>query len=64
MKNNYCAGFFYDTEEELQKLMGTEAYLDMVHGSGKRAVSSEDSKWTEVKSSMTVPLRCRNWVVS
>lgn len=51
MKNKYCAGFFYDTEEELQKLMGTEAYLDMVHGSGQRAVSSEDSNWTEVEES-------------
>ena len=47
MKNKYCAGFFYDTEKELQELMRNEAYLDMIRGNEQATFNPKDSKWTE-----------------
>jgi DNA-binding XRE family transcriptional regulator len=34
MKTNLCHGFFFETEEELQELLGVEEYLDMKFNKG------------------------------
>jgi DNA-binding XRE family transcriptional regulator len=34
MKTRLCNGFLYETEEELQELVGIEEYLDMKFGKG------------------------------
>jgi DNA-binding XRE family transcriptional regulator len=34
MKTNLCCGFLYETEEELQKLVGIDKYLDMKYDKG------------------------------
>lgn len=47
MKDNYRAGFWYNNEEELEELMGIEAFLNMKHGKNEVLWEAEDNKWPE-----------------
>ncbi|MDQ1147039.1 DNA-binding XRE family transcriptional regulator [Bacillus sp. SORGH_AS 510] len=38
MKDKFCSGFCYDSEEELKQLLGIEEYLDMIY-------QKPDSRW-------------------
>lgn len=48
MKNYYCHGFYYDTEEELKQLLDVEEYLDLEFNKGNGGWVDE-SHWDEKK---------------
>lgn len=58
MKTNLCQGFLYDTEEELQQLLGIEEYLNMKFNKGSGDWEPhwevEDSDVLELPSSLAM----------
>jgi DNA-binding XRE family transcriptional regulator len=55
MKTNSCHGFLYETEEELQELLGIEDYLDLKFNKGNgdwEPDLDEDSEAYDLSSSL------------
>ncbi|MFD2703590.1 multiprotein-bridging factor 1 family protein [Paenibacillus shunpengii] len=54
MKTNLCNGFLYETEEELQQLLGIDEYLDMKFNKGIGDWEVEDGDVLELPSSLAM----------
>lgn len=62
MKTNLCNGFMYETEEELQELVGIEEYLDMKFNKGSgdwEPDLDDDSDTYELHSLLTMDVYCK-----
>ncbi|HDX9538232.1 MULTISPECIES: helix-turn-helix transcriptional regulator [Bacillus] len=62
MKTNLCHGFMYETEEELQELLGIEEYLDMNFDKGNGDWEQdwdEDSDVNDLSSSLAMDVYCK-----
>ncbi|KON87950.1 hypothetical protein AF332_14690 [Sporosarcina globispora] len=62
MKTNLCHGFMYETEEELQDLVGIEEYLDMKFNKGNgdwKPDLDDDSDTYEFHSSLAMDVYCK-----
>jgi DNA-binding XRE family transcriptional regulator len=62
MKTNLCHGFLYETEEELQKLVGVEEYLDLKFDKGNgnwKPDWEEDTAAHDLHSSLAMDVYCK-----
>ena len=62
MKTKLCHGFFYETEDELRELLGTDEYLDMEFGKGNGEWEpdlDEESEAYEWSSSLAMDVYCK-----